>query len=260
MQVERQLTARGPAPTSRSQAWAAWEAAVVEFNKIFAPKREEKRKKTKFELALLRRKFDLVAVEKFPNREVIMAVPLGQMYPEEIGVIGTGCRKWWEFEISPEFPELRQAQFALFAETGVPPKEIELGLSAPPVPGFDKRHVSEVFKTFCREAGVHPQDTCLEGVAALLSAGVIETSRPGEDTNVEITVFVRKDEPVPDLTGVTPPGVRVSVVRDFALWHSGRIGAAEVYHRHPQLVLKEMLRTGQKGYIGAIRAWNPYGR
>ncbi len=251
---ERQLTARGKASSTRAEAWRAWEAAVLEFNRIFAQKREEKKKKTKFELAILRRFYDLVAVEKFPNRGTIKAVPLGDDYPVELGVIGTGCRPWWEFQITTDYPELREAQATLFRETGKLPNAFDLRLIKASAKGYSRQEVLDAVQKLQEATGLATNKIFVEGVAALVLSGVVENARP-EDKEIEVSIFLKEGDV---LHGDLPEGVKVTQVRkDWVGWCLNRefVRETDLQIRHPQKVLKEHEEVGKKGYMTAIRSW-----
>lgn len=252
---ERQLTARGKGPKSRAQAWSAWEAAVVEFNRIFSSRVSEKRTRSSFEVAVTRHKFDFVAIGVYPNRGTVKAVPLGRTVPVEVKVIGRLLKdKWWEFEISQDFPELRAAQAALFEATGEPPNAEELGVVKIPEPGFGQTEVNARYREFIDQCVVSPSTVAVEGVAALVVCGVVTTSLP-KDTEITISVFVRPDEEVPDFAS-TPDGVRVVVVREsWIQWYGSRIHTGGMSVRHPSAVLLQMQEEHSKGYTGAIRTW-----
>lgn len=252
---ERQLTARGPTSRSRAEAWVAWEAAIVEFNTLFAQKREEKKKLTKVELAVLRRKFDLVALEVLPNRGTVKAVPLGGTIPVEVSIGGTNL-KWSAFEITAKYPQLRAAQLELFAATGVPPTAAELGLVKPRVTGPDRATVTTVYREFLVVTGLPESAVCLEGTAALVAAGVVPAARPGH-TDIAISVCRYPTDPVVDWDKISlPKGVVVTHPVDrWLTWSCTRVQGRETAYRHPQVLLSQMEQERSVGYQQAIRTW-----
>lgn len=109
--MEKIITARGHKVSSRAEAWAAWEAALVEKASIVWPPRKHLVRWEKFFRGPA--KWWLVAVDTRPNSGMVLVEKLSSATLEWVPILrpyGMRNAVWETYKVSQSFPEIRERQ------------------------------------------------------------------------------------------------------------------------------------------------------